>query len=178
MFERLPHDLHRLRLRLLRRDDLDAFLAYRVDPEVARYQGWEPMSRADAASFLELHGSHAAFSPGAWQQIGIAESRGDGLIGDIGLCLSPDGSSLEFGISLRASEQGKGLGTECVRGLIGLAFATASIATILARTDARNLACIAMLRNAGMRPAGEHLARYKGEECRELAFVAGRRNTP
>ena len=31
----------RLVLRRFRPEDLDAFVAYRSDPQVARYQGWE-----------------------------------------------------------------------------------------------------------------------------------------
>jgi RimJ/RimL family protein N-acetyltransferase len=39
----------RLRLRPFRRDDLPAFVAYRRDPEVGRYQSWESTySMADA----------------------------------------------------------------------------------------------------------------------------------
>jgi RimJ/RimL family protein N-acetyltransferase len=174
MFERLPHDLVRLRLRLLRRSDLDPFLAYRSDRDVAKYQGWEPMSRAEATSFLELHGSHAGFTPGTWQQIGIADARSDALIGDIGLCMSPNGANLEFGISISAGEQGRGLGTECIRALVPFAFSTTSITTIRAHVDARNLPCLSVLRKAGMRSAGRRLVRYKGEECNELSFVAGR----
>jgi len=41
----------RLRLREMRAADLPAFVAYRQDPEVARYQGWdESFSLDDSAS--------------------------------------------------------------------------------------------------------------------------------
>ena len=50
MFETLPHSLKRLRLRILRPDDLDAFHAYRSDPVVAKYQGWEPMTTREATA--------------------------------------------------------------------------------------------------------------------------------
>jgi len=42
----------RLRLRPFERDDLEAFVAYRSDPEVARYQSWDhPYSMSDAYWF-------------------------------------------------------------------------------------------------------------------------------
>jgi RimJ/RimL family protein N-acetyltransferase len=43
----------RLRLRPFQVEDLEAFVAYRGDPEVARYQSWDrTYSMADAESFL------------------------------------------------------------------------------------------------------------------------------
>jgi RimJ/RimL family protein N-acetyltransferase len=43
----------RLSLRPFQVDDLEAFVAYRSDPEVARYQSWDSTySMADAESFL------------------------------------------------------------------------------------------------------------------------------
>ena len=44
----------RLVLRRFRPQDLDAFVAYRSDPEIARYQGWEvPYRRGQAQQFLQ-----------------------------------------------------------------------------------------------------------------------------
>src|SRR6185437_16278254 len=43
----------RLRLRRFREDDLEPFLAYRNDPEVARYQSWEHTSLAEAQAFIQ-----------------------------------------------------------------------------------------------------------------------------
>ena len=43
----------RLRLRPFQVDDLDAFAAYRSDPQIARYQSWDrTYSIADAEAFL------------------------------------------------------------------------------------------------------------------------------
>ena len=39
-------------LRRLRPSDLAAFQAYRSIPELGRFQGWSPMSEAEAAAFL------------------------------------------------------------------------------------------------------------------------------
>lgn len=175
MFECLPCDLERVRFRHLRRSDLDDFLAYRTDPIVAELQGWEPMSDPEAEAFLAAHATHAALVPGAWQQLGIADRKGDALIGDIGLCLSPDESTIEFGISLRADMQGRGHGSECVRGLIPLLFLTTSVEEVVAHTDVRNAACIATLKRAGMLQVSQRQAVYDGERCIELGFSAKRK---
>ncbi len=43
----------RLRLRHFTDSDLPAFMAYRNDPEVARYQSWEGISEPEAHAFLQ-----------------------------------------------------------------------------------------------------------------------------
>lgn len=174
MFERLPCELERVRLRHLRRSDLDHFLAYRSDPVVALYQGWDTMTAGEAESFLVEHAGHAGLVPGTWQQLGIAEPETDALIGDIGLCLSPDGSAIEFGISLRADMQGRGLGSDCMRGLIALLFLATSVKAVVANSDIRNEACVAALEKAGMRQVLQRDAVYGDETCVELGFVATR----
>jgi RimJ/RimL family protein N-acetyltransferase len=57
----------RLVLRRFRSEDLDAFAAYRSDPQIARYQGWEAPYPADQArQFLhQLQDSHPD-TPGQW----------------------------------------------------------------------------------------------------------------
>jgi RimJ/RimL family protein N-acetyltransferase len=175
MFERLPHELDRVRLRRLRGDDLDEFLAYRSDPRVAEYQGWEPMVAAGAVSFLAQHAAHAALAPGEWRQLGIADKGNDALIGDIGLCLSTDGATIEFGISLRTASQGQGLGTECVRGLLRLLFLATPLEAVVAHVDSRNTACIAMLLKAGLAQVSRRDAVERGEAWIELGFSAERR---
>jgi RimJ/RimL family protein N-acetyltransferase len=54
----------RLHLRPFRREDLPAFVAYRREPEVARYQGWEDTySLEDVVSVLfEDHGLHRIYA--------------------------------------------------------------------------------------------------------------------
>jgi RimJ/RimL family protein N-acetyltransferase len=74
-----------VRLRALRRSDLQAFLAYRSDPEVARFQGWAPISPEQAAAFLAEMAAPTAWPEGEWLQLAIARSADDALVGDIGL---------------------------------------------------------------------------------------------
>ena len=42
----------RLVIRRFRPEDIDAFAAYRSDPDVARYQSWEAFTRAQAETFV------------------------------------------------------------------------------------------------------------------------------
>lgn len=170
VFDRLPYELEHIRLRPLRRADLGDFLAYRRDPEVARYQGWSPMSDSEAEAFLEAHENHPSLSPGAWHQIAVAQRESDLLIGDAGVWLSPDGSQAEIGISIGTAAQSSGNGSECLNGLIELLFAATQVAEIVGHVDTRNAACLSMLARSCMDRVDTRQEEYKGEVCSEHTF--------
>lgn len=170
MFERLPCELQRLVLRQMRQEDLDAFHAYRNDPEVARFQGWSPMTRHEAGEYLRAQAMQVDFAPGSWRQIAIADLQSDLLVGDAGLWISADSSSAEFGLTITPAAQGKGYGSECVRGLIGLIFSATPVKEIAAASDVRNFPCLAALTRSGMRLSATRQAEYKGELCMEHVF--------
>ena len=170
MAERFPYKLQRLQLRALRVDDLNAFHAYRSDPSVARYQGWAPMTEPEAVSFLEAQAKQANFLPATWSQFAIADLKTDTLIGDMGIYLSADSFQAEFGLSITPAAQGNGYGSESVRGLIDLLFSATPVIEVVASTDTRNSACLAVLAHAGMRHVDTQQAEYKGELCTEQVF--------
>lgn len=172
----LPHYAQNIRLRTLRRGDLSEFLAYRSDPLVARYQGWSPMSEHQAMAFLERESSFTEVLPGAWSQLGIATLKDDQLIGDVGLWLSDDATTAEFGISLSRGVQGHGFGTEAAVALIALIFASTSVETIVANTDQRNEPCRRALLRAGMAQVRSRTETCKSEVCTEHCFRVTRDN--
>lgn len=170
----LPHTTRQLQFRRLRADDLSAFLAYRSDPQVARFQGWSPMSEAQARDFLNQQAGFTELVPDAWVQLGVAEPDGKTLLGDVGIGLSADASCAEIGVSLARTAQGRGLGTRTVAGLIELIFASTEVAAIEAHTDQRNVPCIGALQRAGMTRTGTRTETWKGEVCTEIRFLATR----
>lgn len=174
LFLHLPQSFQRVRLRKLRPSDFRAFHAYRSDPDVARYQGWSPMSQDEAMAFLREHGRNAGLEPGEWAQIGIASLVDDRLIGDIGVTLAMDGRWAEFGVSLHPDVQGGGLGREAVAALIGLLFAHTAVLRVVATADARNGACLQMLERLGMGLADTISTECKGEACTEHVFAIER----
>ena len=174
LFEYLPHVCARIRLRKLRASDFRAFYAYRSDPDVARYQGWLPMSETEAADCLREYSRNAGLEPGEWAQIGIAAVEDDQLIGDIGVWLAPDGRWAEFGVSLHPQFQGHGMGRESTSALTALLFAQTAVQRVVAVTDTRNLACIALLQSLGMRLVDTAEAQCKGEACSEHVFAIER----
>jgi RimJ/RimL family protein N-acetyltransferase len=174
VIDRLPHRTDRLVLRTLRTDDLEAFLAFRSREDVARLQGWVPMSREDALAFLRLEGTDAPLAPGTWRQIGIADASDDVLLGDLGVRLSDDGTTVEIGISMHPDHQGLGLGTEATRALVELLFGHTPARRVVALTDARNEGAIRSLGKVGMRRVSARSAEFKGETCVEYEFAIDR----
>ena len=165
----LPFTGARIRLRRFRPDDLERFQAYRHDPEVGRYQGWEPTSDAAARAFLDEMATAAFACPGEWLQIAVADSA-DVLIGDIGLHLMAGGREAEFGISLAAAAQGRGLAEEAARTLVGGLREHTGVRRLIAITDTRNIASARLLRRLGMTLEAEEHADFRGEPCREWRF--------
>lgn len=174
MFETLPHRLSRLNLRALRPSDLEKFYEYRSDPAVARYQGLEPMSIAEATDYLASQSDQSTHMPGTWRQLAIADLETDSLVGDMGIWLSSDCQKAEVGLSISPIAQGNGYGAESIRGLIKLLFVSTSVVEIEASTDIRNLPCLAALRRAGFNQLDTRQAEYKGEFCTECIFLVRR----
>ena len=161
-------------LRRLAPADLRAFQAYRGDPDVGRYQGWLPMTDAEAGVFLEHMAAAEPFAPGAWFQLGIADRDSNVLIGDIGVHVAADGGHAEIGFTLRASAQGRGLGSEAVRAVVDLLLDRVKLPRVVAITDARNLPSVRLLERVGMRRVETVSTSFRGEPCIEHKFAISR----
>ena len=170
----LPRAGGRITLRRLAPADLSGFQAYRHDAVLGRYQGWSPLSDAEALAFIREMRHAPLFHPGAWCQIGIALRDADELIGDIGLCLAESQDHVEIGFTVRHKSQGRGLATEAVREAIALVFEHSSVRQVMAVTDARNQASIRLMERVGMKLSQTQAAMFKGEPCTEHSFVAQR----
>jgi ribosomal-protein-alanine N-acetyltransferase len=169
MTDPLPWITPRVRLRRFRPDDLERFQAYRHDPEVGLYQGWEPVSNEAARAFLAEQAAAPFGRDGEWIQIAVADA-GDVLIGDIGLHTLPGGHEAELGITLARAAQGRGLAEEAARAVISGLGAHTSVRRLIAITDTRNAASARLLRRLGMTLEAEEEAEFRGAPCREWHF--------
>ena len=174
----LPLLTPRLRLRRLAAADLHAFQAYRQDPELGRYQGWQAMDNAAALAFLEAAAHDDFCTPGSWFQLGISRRDDDVLIGDIGLHLHADGRAAEIGFTLARPAQSQGLATEAVLAAIDLVWAHTPAARVLGITDTRNAASARLMQRAGLRPFSTLPVVFRGEACDEQSFVRHRQPDP
>ena len=166
----LPISTETLVLRPFRDTDLDAFLAYRNDPNVARLQYWEGISLDEAVLFMRRNSSSSLGTPGQWQQIAIALGSDDRLIGDIGLLLRDGGRTAELGFTLAGQDQGRGLAREAMVGLIDALFGQPQLERLEALTDTRNVSAMALLARLGFGIHSSAEAVFKGIACREHTY--------
>lgn len=174
MIEPFPIAGERVVLRRFASDDLAAFQHYRNDPAVGLYQGWRPMTDAQAASFIASMRSAPAFAKGEWLQVAVAERVSDRLLGDIGLHLSTDGTTGELGFSFAPASQGRGLASEAVRLAVASFFAHTPVTQVIGVTDARNEASIRLLERIGMTRFATQDAIFRGEPCVEHSYSIAR----
>lgn len=143
----------RLLLRRFRSGDLDAFVAYRSDESVARFQSWDQTySKADAERFLAEDSAVAPGQPGRWLQIAI-EDRGTGnLCGDCAVRVSAElPRTAELGVTLAPHHQNQGIASEAVTATLDWLFGERDIHRVYAHTDDRNESAQRLLERLGFR---------------------------
>ncbi|GGM07819.1 GNAT family N-acetyltransferase [Deinococcus aerophilus] len=144
----------RLTLRPLTPDDLPAVLAYRNDPQVARYQGWALPATPD--SVAGLVSDRPLGAPG-WVQRAVT-LHGGTLLGDV--ALNTHNQQAEMGVTLARSAQGHGYAREALHALITHAFTELGLHRLRASTDPRNTPVAALLIRLGFRYEGTALRSY------------------
>lgn len=174
MLDPLPRNGRTLLLRRLGRTDLPAFQAYRSDETVGRYQGWSAQTDEQALAFIEEMNSAPLFPRGRWMQLAVADRETNGVIGDIGICVSADGRSAEAGFTISPRYQRRGLGTEALREAIALILEHSPVMQIVCITDARNTPSIRLLERVPMRRIATAEAVFRGEPCVEHTYAAFR----
>jgi RimJ/RimL family protein N-acetyltransferase len=159
-----PLVTERLLLRRSRPEDAETISAYRSDPEVHRYQGWDRVDPEGIRSEIEAMARRAPGEPGGWVQLS-AEERGSGrLVGDVGL--SPaDGEPgvVKIGYTIAPSFQGRGFATEAVGALVAYAFDTLGADVVRAYASAENAPSVRVAEKVGMRLI-ERYERRDGDE--------------
>lgn len=164
----------RLWLRRLERRDLPALLAYRNDPEVARYQGWgDGFTAGQAETMLAQQTELRPGTPGAWFRWMLEEKATGTVVGDCAMCVQGDPRQAEIGFSLAREHQGRGLAAEAVRRVLDHAFGELALHRVIAITDARNTAAAALLQRIGMRREAHFIQNvwYKGAWGDEFLFA-------
>ena len=167
----LPYDFveplvtERLRLRLQAEADVDDVYAWKSDPDVARYQLYEPLSREDVEKRVAVASTTSRLEDaGDWIELAIeltAESR---VIGSIYFTLTQD-SGAEIGWALTAAYHGRGYAREAATAVLELAFGRLELHRVVAELDPRNAASIRLCERLGMRHEAQFVENmwFKGE---------------
>lgn len=170
-------ETERLIIRRFRSDDLDSFVAYRADPDVARFQSWENFTRAEGVAFIEEMARQHPDTPGEWFQFAIELKSTSAMIGDCALhAFAGRPTEAEIGFTLARAYRGRGYAGEAIAGLLDYAFGTLGKSHIDALTDVRNLKSIAVLERLGFRrdAAMREPVEFKGEICSEFLYMLSR----
>ena len=145
----------RLQLRRFADADLPAFIVYRNDPDVARYQSWEGISEAEAVAFVREQQTAPVGAPGEGLQIAIERKDSGRMIGDCFFkVMEDDPRQAEIGYTLAREAQGHGFATEAVAALLTWAFPAFDLHRIIAIVDVKNTASVALLERLGLRREG------------------------
>jgi RimJ/RimL family protein N-acetyltransferase len=167
-------ETNRLRLRHFKDADLNPFIDYRNDPEVARYQSWKGISEEEAHTFLQEQKEIQLGSPGQWFQIAISLKEADTLIGDCALkIMEHDPRQAEIGYTLSRTYQGRGMAAEAVTRLLDYIFETLRLHRVVAIADCENSSSIALLERLGLRREGHFHQNvwFKGKWADEYLYA-------
>jgi RimJ/RimL family protein N-acetyltransferase len=142
----------RLRLSRLVASDAPALYEYRSDPEVCRYQSFEPGSLADVVAFIDGLEATPFDTPGSWFQFAIRLLESGLLVGDLGVHFTAeDPRQVEIGFTVAPRHQGQGLGTESVVGMLNYLLVDMQKHRVYASVDPRNEPSVSLLERVGMR---------------------------
>jgi RimJ/RimL family protein N-acetyltransferase len=166
-------ETERLIIRKLREADLHDLHAFRSDPEVCRYQGYEPETLDGCRQLIEWQMDKEFGPPNQWVKVGMELKSEKKLIGDISVKPEGDVRIVEFGISLSRDYQGKGLASEALTAIFDHLFAEKEVHRITAVMDVDNTAIIALMDRLGFRKEGHYIKSFfDNGEWRDEYFYA------
>ncbi len=164
----------RLRARRMLPDDLRAFVGYRADPDVARYQNWSDYTLQQGLALIESMQGVDLGTPGHWSQIALERKTDAVLVGDLALHVhADDARQAEIGFTLAPASQGQGYATEALHAYLDWLFASQGLHRITAVTDSMNHPAAALLERVGMRREAHHLKNvwFKGNWGSEYVYA-------
>jgi len=146
-----PLETKRLLLRRSRPEDAETIAAYRSDPDVHRYQGWDRTDPDGVRAEIQEMARRAPGEAGGWVQLSVEDRSGGRLVGDVGLSVV-DGEPgvIKVGYTVAPAFQGRGYATEAVGALVAYALDTLGADVVRAHASAENAPSIRVAEKIGM----------------------------
>jgi RimJ/RimL family protein N-acetyltransferase len=170
-----PIETDRLTLRPFSPGDFDDLYAYQSRPEVARFLHWEARDEAQVREAFRVQcGETRLEAEGDWLTFAVVWRQAGRVVGEVGLKLVSRGHRQgETGFVFNPDYQGKGLATEAVAAMLGLAFGGLGWHRVIGCCDARNLGSVRLMERLGMRREAHfaHSVMVKGEWADELVYA-------
>jgi RimJ/RimL family protein N-acetyltransferase len=147
--------------------DLESFVTYRRDPEIARFQSWDTSySHSQAKELIESQNGVLLPAKGDWLQLGIHFGTSEELIGDLAIHrLDEERIAFEIGFTLARQFQGHGYAREALLALLDYLLNEVGATKLEASTDRRNISSIKLLEAVGFdqEQARTFTEEFKGE---------------
>ncbi len=146
-------ETERLLIRQFQDSDIEPFLAYRNDPDVARYQGWNvPYPRHRGIDFLDFMITAFPGVQAEWFQAALELKATGEMIGDVGFIIKKDDARQAYvGYSLARAHWRSGYAYEAVARLLMYLFDELNIRRVVAECDVENTASWKLLEKLGFR---------------------------
>jgi RimJ/RimL family protein N-acetyltransferase len=146
-----PLRSERLTIQPLTLEQLETFVGYRSDAEIARFQSWDaPYSASQALELIQSQKDMHLPPKGEWLQLAILLIDSGEHIGDLALhYLDEPGFGFEIGFTIAKGFQGRGFAKEAVAELVSCMTQELKAQRIVATSDRRNLPSIRVLNHLG-----------------------------
>jgi RimJ/RimL family protein N-acetyltransferase len=143
----------RLTIRNFEDKDLETLLAYRNDPEVAKYQGWGiPYPREKGEALVSSMKDVSTLTQDGWAQYAVALKDTDELIGDLGCRIKRDDvRQARIGYTLASKYWRQGYISEALTSLLKYLFEEMNLHRVAADCDVENTASFRTLEKLGFR---------------------------
>ncbi len=167
------YETPRLIIRRFMPSDLQDAHEILSDPEVAKYEFWDPYDLEDTREDIEIQSAVVPGTFGVWNEFAVQLKDRDKCIGNISFRLNdPVQRQAEIGFHFNREFHGRGYGKESVIGLIDYLWKL-GVYRIWAVADTRNLGSWKMMEKLGMRREGHmiHNCFVKGEWCDEYLYA-------
>ena len=132
--------------------DLETFVSYRQDPDIARFQGWESTySKVQAIDLIKSQAGSVLPEKGEWLQLAIHSLEHQEHMGDLAIKSVEEDSTFELGFTIAKQHQGQGFSNEAAAKLMSYLALEAGAKKFIATTDSRNIASIKVLSGLGFK---------------------------
>lgn len=149
---------NRLEIRNLKPTDLSDFFFYRSNPEVTKYQGFDPYDTEQCETFIHKQENKKFGKAGEWVQYGIENIKTAKLIGDCAIKLNEyDSRIAEIGITISHTEQKNGYAKETLTAIMEFLFSIDDFHRITEIVDVENIASISLLKSLGFKQEGHFI---------------------
>ncbi|MEK9536303.1 MAG: GNAT family N-acetyltransferase [Aquiluna sp.] len=168
-----PIVTNRTRISPLGLEDLEAFVAYRRVPEVARFQSWETdYSALQGRKLIESQDGMTMPLEDGWLQLAIQDIESGNLLGDLALHALRRKNSFEIGFTIAPRYQRHGYASEAASALLERLLRQHGATSVIANTDSRNVASIRTLEALGFSAVAEKTWTewFKGENVTVLHY--------